>query len=134
LLLALALSSCHACAETASPGTPGVTAGVMLQTVLGLLFILGLLFFAAYLLRKINGGRGFGSSGPLRVVGGLMLSTRERIVLIEVGDTWLVLGVGPGQLRTLHTMPKGEVPLPATGEKPFAQWLKQITERKNETK
>jgi len=106
----------------------------MLQTVLGLLFILGLLFFAAYLLRKINGGRGFGSSGPLRLVGGLMISTRERIVLVEVGDTWLVLGVGPGQFRTLHTMPKGEVPLPGVGEKPFAQWLKQITERKNETK
>jgi len=114
--------------------TPGVTAGAMLQTVLGLLLILGLLFLAAYLLRKINGGRGFGSNGPLRVVGGLMLSTRERIVLVEVGDTWLVVGVGPGQIRTLHTMPKGEAPGSGAGEKPFGQWLKQITERKNENK
>jgi flagellar protein FliO/FliZ len=123
-----------ALAEPGAPATPGVSAEMMLQTALGLALILGLLFLAAYLLRRLNGGRGFGGKGPLRVVGGLMISTRERIVVIEVGDTWLVVGIGPGQIRTLHTMPKGETTPFTADEKPFGQWLKQVIERKNENK
>lgn len=104
---------------------------MMLQTFLGLLLVLGLLFLAAYLLRRFGSGQNFGSSSPLRMVGGLMIGTRERIVVLEIGDTWLIVGIGPGQIRTLHAMQKGELPQSATDEKPFGQWLKQIIERKN---
>jgi flagellar protein FliO/FliZ len=122
-----------AMADQVVPSAPGVSAGTMLQTGLGLLLVFGLLFLGAYLLRKFGSGRAFGMNGPLRVVGGLMISTRERIVLLEVGDVWLVVGVGPGQIRTLHTMPKGEIPASSSTEKPFGQWLKQMIEHKNET-
>ena len=101
--------------------------------LLGLTLIIGILFVGAYLLRKLNGGRSFGNTGPLRIVGGLMISTRERIVLVEVGDSWIVVGIVPGQIKTLHTLPKGELPATKDGEKSFSQWLKQITERKNES-
>ncbi len=104
---------------------------MVLQTVLSLLFILGLLFLATYLLRKTGAGRGLGSNGPLRIVGNLMIGTRERIVLVEVGDTWLVVGVGPSQIRTLHTLAKGELPDSTMNAQPFGQWLKQMIERKN---
>ena len=70
----------------------------------------------------------------MRVVGGLMISPRERIVLIEVEDTWIVVGIVPGQIKTLHTLPKGEVQPTQGSEKPFGHWLKQISERANETK
>ena len=69
---------------------------------------------------------------PFVVVGGLMISPRERIVVLEVEDTWLVVGIVPGQIKTLHTLPKGELPLPAAGDGAFGQWLKQFAERKNE--
>ncbi len=98
----------------------------------GLILIIAILFAAAYLMRKLNGGRAFGNTGPLRVVGGLILGTRERIVLVEVGDTWLVVGIVPGQIKTLHTLAKGDLAAVQVGEKSFSQWLMQITERKNE--
>lgn len=103
----------------------------MLQSLLGLLLVLGVLFLVAYLLRRLNGGHGLLGGSPVKSVGGLMISTRERIVVLEIGDTWLVVGIVPGQIRTLHTMPKGECPTPAPGDKPFGQWLKQFTEQKN---
>lgn len=121
-----------ALAQGAALEPPGASSGAILQMLLGLTLIIAILFLGAYLLRKLNGGRSFGNSGPLRVVGGLMLSTRERIVLVEVGDTWIVVGIVPGQIKALHTLPKGELPPAKSGEKPFAQWLKQIAERKNE--
>lgn len=104
----------------------------MLQVLLGLLLILGLLFAAATFLRKLNGGRAFGGNGPMRLVGGLMIGTRERIVLVEVGDDWLVVGITPGQIRTLHTMPKGELPPTAAGDKSFGKMLKQMIDGKHE--
>jgi flagellar protein FliO/FliZ len=128
----VALLSGRAVAQTTAAELPGVSATTMLQTVLGLAVVIGVLFLAAYLLRKLNGGRGFGSHGPLRVVGGLMLGARERIVLVEVGDTWLIVGLVPGQIRTLHTLPKGELKATGEGDRLFAQWLKQIVERKSE--
>lgn len=127
--LAPALFSARSMA--AEVDAPGVSSAAMLQMLLALALIIGILFFAAYLLRKLNGGQRFGNSGPLRIVGGLMISARERIILVEIGETWLVVGMVPGQIKTLHTLAKGELPAHG-GEKPFAQWLKQLTEHKNE--
>lgn len=106
----------------------------MLQMLLGLMLIVSILFLGAYFLRKLNGGRTFGNTGPLKIVGGLMISPRERIVLIEVEDTWIVVGIVPGQIKTLHTLPKGEIPAAAESKLPFGDWLKQVTERNNEKK
>ena len=128
MTLALLCPLAHAVATEA----PGVSGAAIVQMLTGLTLIIGLLFFGAYFLRKLNGGRSFGNNGPLRIVGGLMISARERIVLVEVGDNWLVVGIVPGQIKTLHTLPKGELPAAPGGDKPFAQWLKHMTERKNE--
>jgi flagellar protein FliO/FliZ len=130
--LLCALFSRSTLAQTALPEPPGLSLATMLQSVLGLALVIAVLFLAAYFLRRLNGGRGFGSNGPMRVVGGLIIGSRERIVLVEIGDTWLVVGLVPGQIRTLHTLPKGELPAAGDGEKPFSQWLKQVAERKNE--
>ncbi|WP_153115444.1 flagellar biosynthetic protein FliO [Rhodocyclus tenuis] len=115
----------------ATPAAPGVPASAILQTALGLLAVIGVLFFAAYLLRRANGGRGFGASGPLRMVGGLMIGTRERIVVVEIEDTWIVVGLAPGQMRTLHTLPRGELPATSGAEGDFASRLAQMIGRKS---
>ncbi|MDR3299028.1 MAG: flagellar biosynthetic protein FliO [Candidatus Accumulibacter sp.] len=122
-----------AAAQTgAIPETPAVPGGAMLQMLFGLALIVGLLFLGAYLLRRFNGGGTFGNTGPLRVVGRLALSPRERIVLIEVGDSWIVVGIVPGQIETLHTLPKGELPVGKETENRFGLWLKHVAERKND--
>lgn len=121
-----------ALAQAAATELPGVSSGAILQTVLGLGVILALLFALAFFVRKYSGGRGFGGHGPMRIVGGLMLGARERIVLIEIGDTWLLVGMTPGQMRTLHTMPKGELPAPTGHENPFGKLLKQMIDGKHE--
>ena len=35
-----------------------------------------------------------------------MVGPKERVVLIEVGDTWLLLGVAASNVSLLHTLPK----------------------------
>jgi flagellar protein FliO/FliZ len=118
-------------AETASPA---VSAGTYLQTALALSLIVAILVGAAWLARKVSGGKKFGQ-GDMRVIGGVALGPRERIVLLEIGEQWLVIGIVPGQIRTLHRMAKGTtIPAdnsPSSAEKPFTQWLQAITERRN---
>ena len=41
----------------------------------------------------------------MRVVGGASVGTRERVVVVEVEDARLVLGVCPGRVQTLHVLP-----------------------------
>ena len=129
----MALAPATALAQSAAvPETPGIPGGAMLQMLLGLALIIGLLFLGAYLLRRLNGGKSFGNTGPMRIVGGLMISPRERIVLLEVNETWVIVGIVPGQIKTLHTLPKGEIPSDRDGENRFGSWLKLMTERKND--
>lgn len=117
----------------AADAAPTVSAGTYLQAGLALTLIVALLFGTAWLARKASGGKGFGQGG-MKIVGGVALGPRERIVLVEVGDDWLVIGIVPGQIRTLHSLPKGSTlaaDLQATADKPFAQWLKNVAERGN---
>ncbi|MFG6158739.1 flagellar biosynthetic protein FliO [Halomonas sp. 1390] len=41
----------------------------------------------------------------LRVVGSAAVGAKERVVIVEVEGTWLVLGVGGGQVTRLHDLP-----------------------------
>lgn len=120
-------------AQAAESAGTGVSAGTYVQAGLALALIVGLLFGTAWLLRKVSGGKGFGH-GDMKIVGGVALGPRERIVLVEVGEDWLVIGIVPGQIRTLHRLPKGSSQPDAADdspEKPFAHWLKAIAERSN---
>jgi flagellar protein FliO/FliZ len=69
-----------------------------------LLLILGLFILAAWLARRYLPQ--IGKPGPVKVIGTTAVGPRERVVVVEIGDTWLVLGVGGGQVRTLHSQPK----------------------------
>ena len=86
--------------STWAAGNAAVVAGMLLS----LMLILGLFVLAAWLLKRYLPQ--VGKSGPVKVIGATMVGPRERVVVVEVEDTWLVLGVGGGQVRTLHTLPK----------------------------
>lgn len=122
----------HALPALAADAAPGVATGTYVQATLALLLIVGLLFGATWAARKVSGGRLFGQ-GNLRVISGIALGPKERIVLVEVEDQWLVIGIVPGQIRTLHTLPRGNPPASGEGTNPpaFADWLKTIRERNN---
>lgn len=89
------------------------TAGSMLTVLLSLGLILGGFVAVAWLARRYLPG--MGAQGAVKVVGTTSVGTRERVVVVEVDNTWLLLGVGGGNVRLLHTLPR-----PADSNKPVA--------------
>lgn len=84
-------------------------AGSVFQVFVGLVFVLLLIVATGWLTRRFGIGRGAAGS-LLNVVGSAPVGTRERVVVVELGETWLVVGVAPGSVNVLATLPKGEVP------------------------
>lgn len=83
-----------------------VTGGLVLQTLLALGAVLAALWGLAQLLRRVGQPRGLPNGANLRVLGAASVGPRERVVLVELGSTWLVVGVAPGNVRALHTLPR----------------------------
>ena len=97
-------------AQTVTTEATGSAAssGSMLQVILGLGLVLAVMAGSAWLLKRF-GGLQQRSGGGIKVIGGSAVGQRERVVLVEVADTWLVIGVAPGHVTALHSMPKGEI-------------------------
>ena len=120
-------------AASAETVTPVVGAGSVLQVLLGLAIVLGMVFAAAWAIRRFNPNAASGG-GVVRIVGGAAVGNRERVVIVEVADTWLVVGVAPGRVSQLHSLPRParapdteQVTSPGAG---FATWLRKTIENR----
>lgn len=112
---------------------PAVSSGLggLLQAGLGLALVLALIFLFGWAVRRF-GLQVTGSSRLLKVVSSAMVGPRERVVVVEIGASWLVLGVASGQVNALHTMPAqsntaapaADLAKPGTGEWAFSQSLR----------
>jgi flagellar protein FliO/FliZ len=116
---------------------PTSSAGSLLQTIFALVFVLALLIGLAWFMKRY-GPKVMGGNNKMRVVSSLNLGGRERIVLVEVADQWIVVGASPGRINALATMPRqeGELPQLATAQNGpaaanFSEWLKQTIEKRN---
>ena len=109
------------------------SAGSMLQVALGLIIVLGLMAGAAWVLKRM-GMAGAAGSSVAKVVGGVNVGNRERVIVVEVADQWIVVGVAPGRVNALTTIPRQESPA-APGNtadaKNFSAWLKQTIDKRN---
>ncbi|WP_372925072.1 flagellar biosynthetic protein FliO [Marinobacter sp.] len=73
----------------------------MLTLGAGLLAVLALIFGCAWIVRRMGGMTG-GNTRAIKVVSVMAMGTRERVALIEVGGTQILVGVTPSTIRTLH--------------------------------
>lgn len=134
LRFALALLLFPAASAMAAQTAPAMPLAGMMKMFLVLLIVLGMLFGVAWFLRRFAAQQKLPGGGALRVIAGTAVGQRERVVLVEVGETWLVVGVAPGHVSALHAMPKvdiAEEPELHAPEKGFSSWLKQVVERRN---
>jgi flagellar protein FliO/FliZ len=105
-----------------------VDAGGLLRVCLSLGVVIALILGAGWVLRRLQGGA-VRSGGNLRALESIAIGMKERVVLVQAGETQLLLGVAPGNVRTLHVFdtpvatPVANAMSPAAAFKTvFSQW------------
>ncbi len=98
------------------------------RLLLGLIIVLGVIFAAAWVLRRgplVSGG------STIRVLASCIVGTRERVVLIQCGDKQLLLGVTAQQITPLHTFDQPVVSAEAVPNNRFAEQLAQLMQNRS---
>lgn len=127
-------------AETGKPSyvpPPSViTTESTLQMMGGLLLVLAIIGGITWLLKRFS-LISTAAAGVVKIVAATGVGQRERVVVVEIDNTWLVLGVAPGRVSKLHTMDKpltdavGTTPSNSSTET-FATQLNQSIKKENE--
>lgn len=111
-----------------------VSTAHVLNWSFGLIIVLALFFVCIWFMKKM-GALPVSSKQNMKVLSGLSLGMREKLVLVQVGEKQLVLGVTPGRVEKL-LMLEGEDRLfqqikSDNTEEDFSLKLKQIMSGKN---
>lgn len=93
-------------AATATSTAPS-TSGSLFKVFLGLAAVLLVMAAITWALKRIVPGTG-GQQSVIKVVGGVSVGTRERVVVVEVAGRWLVVGVAAGQVNAIANLDKAE--------------------------
>ncbi|MCU6173481.1 flagellar biosynthetic protein FliO [Citrobacter cronae] len=91
---------------SAVPGSP------LVQVSGALLGIIVLILAAAWVIKRLGFTPKSAGTRGLKIASSTSLGPRERVVIVEVEDARLVLGVTASQINLLHTLP----PAPADAE------------------
>ncbi|RMG55029.1 MAG: flagellar biosynthetic protein FliO [Gammaproteobacteria bacterium] len=114
LLPSLGMAAQAPAAEAGQGGFSG--AGYLIQVSIGLLVVLGGIVALAWMMRRM-GGFQHSAGGNLKVLEGLAIGPRERIVLLQCGSEQIVVGIAPGRVQTLHVL---EQPVEVAQSAPMA--------------
>lgn len=111
-----------------SVATPSAT-NSMLKVIIALVIVLAVLAGIAWLLKQFNLQHG-NQNTVAKIVGGVSVGSRERLIVVEVADRWLVVGVSPGQITSIANLDKSTPSIHHNLENtrqslsnPFSQWL-----------
>jgi len=107
----------------------------MTQALLSIVFFVAILAMVPWALKWLQRrtgmrpGAGSSAAEASRIVSALAVGPQQRVLTVEVGPesarTWIVLGVTPQSITTLHT-----VPAPRTGDARASQsFQSQLPER-----
>jgi len=109
------------------PASP-LSAGSLAQLTLSLIAIVALILALSWALKRLKIGAPR-SRGSMAVQDELALGPRERIVLVRVGDSQVLLGVAAGSVVNLTPLATPiEVPA-ALGAPAFADRLRELMKR-----
>ncbi|KPY33065.1 Flagellar protein FliO [Pseudomonas syringae pv. primulae] len=130
LSVLLMLPSLALAAEPVAQAAPAVAntvssgmGGQVMQLLFGLLLVVGLIFALAWVMRRVQ-RVGPNNSQIIELVSTRAIGPRDRLVLVQVGDEQVLLGITPGNITTLHVLKEPvQVPVREQATPEFAQRL-----------
>ena len=87
--------------------------GGVLRMIIGLAVVLAVMALITWVLKRMVPGVG-NKQSVIRIVGGVSVGSRERVVVLEVSGRWIVVGVAAGQVSRLANLESGSLKLNET--------------------
>lgn len=135
LLLVYQTNGLAAQAATTSP------TGSILKMVIGLGVVLVVMALVSWAAKRML-PNAITQNSAVKVVGGVSVGSRERVVVLEIANRWLVVGVAQGQVSAIANLDIDAETLAAAMStaknasdaahpiaKPFSAWLKKSAEQ-----
>ncbi|RXJ13029.1 flagellar biosynthetic protein FliO [Lelliottia nimipressuralis] len=116
----------------ATVSQPSAVPGSPLLQVSGALFgIIAFILIVAWLAKRFGLAGKTAHARGLKVSASTSLGPRERVVIVEVEDARLVLGVTASQITVLHKLPPAPETVPEHAESPadFQSVMKSLLKR-----
>lgn len=135
-LIALSLMLTYQPAVLAADAVAKVSpTGSILKMVLGLGVVLAVMALVSWGVKRMM-PNALAQNSAIKVVGGVSVGSRERVMVLEVAGRWLVVGVAQGQVSAIadldigadalaSTMTAGSDAMSKKSVKPFSEWLKK---------
>lgn len=144
LALCLFLSSIVAIAETEKAvGTaavvtakspvvvPSVGLASSMTVLLSLLLVVALIFTLAWFMKRL-GVANVSHHSAMKVLATMPLSNKDKLTIVEVGDTQILLGVSPGRINKLHVFEEKVLTVDEDARPVFKQFLNAAQKNKSQ--
>ena len=105
LLLTIALPSVAFAQMSSAPVVEGSSP---MRVIFGLLLVLAVIGAFAWIMKRMNYAK-IGGQSVAKIVGGVNVGARERVVVVEVAGHWIVTGVTAGQINSLASFKLSEL-------------------------
>lgn len=104
----------------------GGMGGQVMQLLFGLIVVVGLIFVLAWVMRRVQ-RVGPNNGQVIELVSTRALGPRDRLVLVQIGNEQVLLGITPGRITPLHVLKEPvHVPVREHTTPEFAQRLMEL--------
>jgi flagellar protein FliO/FliZ len=126
-MLAQAVQAADVASPSVAQGGTGPAAGGVFSVLFGLIAVIAMIVGLAWMARRVGVARPQ-DNALIQVIGAASLGSRERVAVVQIQDSWIVVGVSPAGVTPLATLPKGNIALPPGFASPagFAGRLKSM--------
>jgi flagellar protein FliO/FliZ len=103
VLTALLSNTALAQSQLDTPALEPLSMPYLLKLTGGLLLVVVVILAFAWLVKKFNLNQQ-SQNGLIKIIAGLSIGTRDRIVLLQIGEEQILVGLTPGRIEKLHTL------------------------------
>lgn len=87
----------------------------IMQIITSLLLVVGIIFAGAWFFRRYGRLHGM-LNDDMKVVAGISVGQREKVIILQAGETQIMLGVSPGRIQALHVFDEPVIERAKEGE------------------
>lgn len=90
-------------AETTRPISQPLFTSGMTQMITGLVLVVAAILVVTWVVKRVPGMQATGK-GTIRIIDAMHVGSRDKVLLIQVGDEQLLVGVTAQNINTLHRL------------------------------